>query len=101
LRRTDTLWKALGKAAILKATHSGDYELIFLTTDLPEPGTSGDAALKAARKDRLCLAALEMRNPEDQRRLKEYALGGSRVPHVGPSSQEDLEAGALEGDEPG
>jgi site-specific DNA-methyltransferase (adenine-specific) len=100
LRRTDTLWKALGKAAILKATQPDDYELIFLTTDLPEAGSSGDAALKAARKDRLCLAALEMRKPEDQRRLSEYALGGSRVPHVGASAQEDLEAGALEADDP-
>jgi len=99
LRRTDTLWKALGKAAILKATQAEHYELIFLTTDLPEPGSTGDAALKAARKDRLCLTALEMRKPEHQRRLSEYALGGSRVPHVGASPQEDLEAGALAADD--
>lgn len=99
LRRTDTLWKALGKAAILKATYPHDYELIFLTTDLPEPGTSGHAALKAARKDRLCLAALEMRNPDHQRLLSEYALGGSRVAHLGNGPQEDLEAGALQADD--
>ena len=99
LRRTDTLWKALGKAAILRATQDDDYGLLFLTTDLPEPGSNGDAALKAAFKGGLCLDALVMRNPDDQRRLGEYGLGGSRMRHAGAESQEDLEAGALAADE--
>jgi modification methylase len=99
LRRTDTLWKALGKAAIVRATQVDDYRLVFLTTDLPEPGSSGDAALKAAIQDGLCLAALLMRDPEHQRRLHGYGLGGSRLPHVATQGQEDLEAAALAADE--
>jgi DNA modification methylase len=79
LRRTDTLWKALGKAAVLKATQADDYSLIFLTTDLPSPGSSGDAALKAAMRGGICLDAIEMLDPDGQRRLGEYALGGSRT----------------------
>lgn len=101
LRRTDTLWKALGKAAILRATQNDDYGLILLTTDLPEPGSSGDAALNAAYQDGLCLTALVMRNPDDQRRLREYGLGGSRLRHADASPQQDLEAGALASDELG
>ena len=95
LRRTDTLWKALGKAAILRETQADDYGLILLTTDLPEPGSTGDSALKAAIQGGLCLAALVMRNPVDQRRLNEYGLGGSRLRHVGATPQEDLEAGSF------
>jgi hypothetical protein len=90
LRRTDTLWKALGKAAVLKATQADDYSLIFLTTDLPSPGTSGDAALKAAMRGGLCLDAIEMLDPDGQRRLREYALGGSRTRHTGSRLVEEL-----------
>jgi DNA modification methylase len=98
LRRTDTVWKALGKAATLKATQPTETNLILLTTDLPEPGSTGDAALKL-NEGKLFLTALVMRKPEHQSRLKEYALGGSRLPRSGGSPQEDLEAGALESDE--
>ena len=45
LRRTDTLWKALGKAAVLHEGRSG-LPLILLTTDAPTRGSAGNSALK-------------------------------------------------------
>ena len=78
LRRTDTLWKALGKAAVLAAAGARD-PFVLITTDLPAPGSSGEAALQAALRGGLCFAAIEMLNPADQRRLREFALGGART----------------------
>ncbi|MGH2819694.1 MAG: DNA-methyltransferase, partial [Actinomycetota bacterium] len=48
LRRTDTLWKALGKASVLGASRIGDYRLILLSTDLPPRTSAGGQALRAA-----------------------------------------------------
>jgi DNA modification methylase len=73
LRRTDTLWKALGKAAILKS-EIPERRLIFLTTSLPAPGSAGDAALESARGD-LFSDAVEMLSPTGQAKLKTYASG--------------------------
>ena len=48
LRRTDTLWKALGKAAVLHFTEKGKpLPLVLLTTDLPNPGSANARALAA------------------------------------------------------
>ena len=50
LKRTDTLWKALGKASILNLTHGEErHPYILLTTDLPRPESAGDKALQAAK----------------------------------------------------
>jgi site-specific DNA-methyltransferase (adenine-specific) len=44
LKRTDTLWKALGKAAVLRqVSHT---PLVLLTTDLPSRGSAGAQALE-------------------------------------------------------
>ncbi len=49
LKRTDTLWKALGKASILNLPHGEErYPYILLTTNLPLPDSAGDKALRAA-----------------------------------------------------
>ena len=46
LRRTDTLWKALGRASVLHS--SGEAApLVLLTTDQPAPNSAGHKALKA------------------------------------------------------
>lgn len=46
LRRTDTLWKALGKAAVLnEAGQPNPPPLVLLTTDPPDPRSAGDRAL--------------------------------------------------------
>ncbi len=44
LKRTDTLWKALGKAAVLREV--SDTGLVLLTTDAPPRGSAGFEALK-------------------------------------------------------
>jgi site-specific DNA-methyltransferase (adenine-specific) len=44
LKRTDTLWKALGKAAVLREVAS--TPLVLLTTDAPTRGSAGAEALK-------------------------------------------------------
>ncbi len=64
LRRTDTLWKALGKAAVLHFAETGKSnqpQLVLLTTDLPNPGSAGARALAAMLgPDRPIWAAVEM-----------------------------------------
>jgi hypothetical protein len=44
LKRTDTLWKTLGKAAVLH--EASNTPLVLLTTDVPVPGSAGAEALK-------------------------------------------------------
>jgi site-specific DNA-methyltransferase (adenine-specific) len=44
LKRTDTLWKALGKAAVLREV--SNTRLVLLTTDVPVRGSAGDDALR-------------------------------------------------------
>ncbi len=76
LRRTDTLWKALAKAAVL---HQGrqDLPLVLLTTDAPTPGSAGSAALEALRQPGGPIFDLmELLEPRDHERLRSYALKG-------------------------
>lgn len=75
LRRTDTLWKALGKAAVL---HSFDPELrlVLLTTDRPAANSSGHRALEAViGPDKPVHDVIEMLEPADLSRLAELARG--------------------------
>ncbi len=44
LKRNDTLWKALGKAAVLR--EAGNAPCVLLTTDIPVRGSAGAEALK-------------------------------------------------------
>ena len=75
LRRTDTLWKALGKAAVLKSARP-DTRLILLTTDKPAPNSSGHRALKALTGlDKPVRAVIGMLSPDDLERLAVFARG--------------------------
>lgn len=76
LRRTDTLWKSLGKAGVLH--HSGlGMPLVLLTTDAPPKGSSGHQALKMMRgPSKPVLDVVELLNPDDQARLHGYAMNG-------------------------
>ena len=80
LRRTDTLWKALGKAAVVRAIRQAS--LVLLTTDLPDPGSAGYLALQSTREI-LYHDAIEMFSPEGQRRLRHYASGKNRTKPLG------------------
>lgn len=76
LKRTDTLWKALGKAAVLHEGH-GDLPLVLLTTDAPTRGSAGYAALKVMKgPGRPVFDLVELLNTDDQERLRGYALRG-------------------------
>jgi DNA modification methylase len=76
LRRTDTLWRALGKAAVLHEGR-GDLPLVLLTTDAPARGSSGYAALNILKgPGRPIFDLIELLNTSDQERLRGYALRG-------------------------
>ncbi len=76
LRRTDTLWKALGKAAVLHEG-LGDLPLVLLTTDAPARGSAGYAALTVLTgPGRPVFDLVELLNTRDQERLRDYALRG-------------------------
>jgi hypothetical protein len=79
LVRTDTMWKALGRANVL---HQGGIErLIILTTNLPRQGSVGDKALRAASAT--FFDAIEMMSDEGRERLRRYAAGSRQVPLPG------------------
>jgi site-specific DNA-methyltransferase (adenine-specific) len=82
LRRTDTLWKALGRASVLKSGSDGLVPIIFLTTDLPPRGSAGHQALRAARGHTF-VDAIEMQSDEHFERLREYAAGLSHIEPIG------------------
>jgi hypothetical protein len=74
--RTDTLWKALGKAAVL---HQADptLPLVLLTTDAPKKGSAGSTALNVVLGvDKPVFDLIEILDPVAQARLKGYAERG-------------------------
>ncbi len=79
LKRTDTLWKALGKAAVLRSEIAAEdarrFRLVLLTTDVPGRRTAGGRALAQAQRDGLIWDVLVMRDPLTVARLLQYATG--------------------------
>ena len=75
LKRTDTLWKALGKAAILQAGRD-HIPLVLVTTDAPTPGSAGATALRVVKQSGAVFDLVEILNPAGQQRLRDYALDG-------------------------
>ena len=73
LRRTDTLWKALGKAAVLHS--SGEAApLVLLTTDRPAPASSGHRALRAVTgPGKPVYDVIGMLEPADVQRITDLA----------------------------
>jgi len=86
LRRADTLWKSLGKAAVLHESGRG-MPLVLVTTDAPAKGTAGAQALAAMRgNDRPVFDLVELLDTKDHARLNAYAQQGrSGVPGIEPS----------------
>jgi modification methylase len=77
LKRTDTLWKALGKAAVLHEAHPA-IRLVLLTTDTPTPGSAGAAALDVlSGPKKPIFDVIELQSPDDQTRLQQYARGNT------------------------
>lgn len=85
LRRSDTLWKSLGKAGVLHASGLG-VPLVLLTTDAPASGTPGAQALAVMRgPSRPVFDLIEILDVEDEERLRTYAKYGraGHLPHCG------------------
>lgn len=79
LRRTDTLWKALGKAAVLHEIEP-EVPLVLLTTDAPARNSAGHRALAVVSgPGKPIFDVLTMQSPEDLRRLRSFATCGRRV----------------------
>ncbi len=75
LKRSDTLWKTLGTAAVIHQRHP-DLPLVLLTTDAPARHSAGGAALGALRgPGRAVFDVVELLNSWDHQRLRDHALG--------------------------
>jgi modification methylase len=74
LRRAETLWRALGRAAVLAAAEP-EVPLVLLATDLPVPGSPGDRALRAVRGGAL-FDVVVLGCSSGRERLRHYAAGG-------------------------
>ena len=75
LRRTDTLWKAIGRGAVLYSRPVRE-PLVLLTTDRPAPKSAGQRALDAVTgDDKPIRAVIEMGDLEDLERLGRFATG--------------------------
>ena len=82
LKRADTVWKALGKAAVLHEARP-DLPLVLVTTDAPVRGSAGHTALKVLRGPGSPVFDLvELLNTADQDRLHGYALRGRTRPEL-------------------
>ncbi|MEX2659567.1 MAG: site-specific DNA-methyltransferase [Acidimicrobiales bacterium] len=76
LRRTDSLWKALGKASVLHQS-GRELPLVLLTTDAPARGTAGAAALDVVMgPGRPVFDLVELLDTADQERLRDHAHRG-------------------------
>lgn len=76
LTRTDALWQALGRAAVVRA--DGIRPFIFLTSHLPSRPGPVDAALRAGGID-LYFDAVEMLSDEGRERLARYSIGAAEM----------------------
>lgn len=73
LKRTDTLWKAIGKAAVIHE-RKPNARLVLLTTDAPAAGSAGAHALEVVVGDKKPIqAVIEMLSAEGLERLRRYA----------------------------
>jgi hypothetical protein len=83
LRRTDTLWRALGKAAVVRMARP-ELPVVLLTTSTPRAGSSGDRAWRALARPGeggALVDVVEFDSTEDLARLCGYARDG--LPGVG------------------
>ena len=83
LRRSDALWRALGKAAVIHAAWP-EVPFVLLTTAAPAPASAGDRAWRslgeAAPPGEIGAVydVVELGSPEGEARLSRYASEGLR-----------------------
>ncbi|MFP5254787.1 MAG: DNA-methyltransferase [Acidimicrobiia bacterium] len=97
LLRTDTVWKALGRAHVVASNRHSAKELagvpyVLMSSHLPRPGSEGDVALRAVGQSSV-FDVIEMESREDFNRLRHYAAGGfsaDGLPLLGFWREKDL-----------
>jgi site-specific DNA-methyltransferase (adenine-specific) len=88
LLRTDTLFKALGRANVL--INHDKTPIVFLTSNLPKPRSEGDMALRAVGPG-VVFDAIEMLADQQRERLMAYAQGGHQSrPECGFWTEKDV-----------
>ncbi len=92
MARSDTVWRALGRAHVLAA--GGHAPFVLLTTQLPRPGTEADRALRAPGPGGI-FDAVDLSSTEARLRLQAYAGGRCGSPRVGFWSAADVTPGAV------
>ena len=81
LRRADTLWRALGKAAVVHAAWP-EVPYVLLTTAAPAPGSAGERAWRSlgeaapAGEIGAVYDVIEVGSPDGEARLSRYASHG-------------------------
>ncbi|HUQ63994.1 MAG TPA: DNA methyltransferase [Acidimicrobiales bacterium] len=75
LLRTENVWRALGRASVLRGRLPADIPIVFLTTALPRRPGEGDVALRAAGPGAY-FDAIELSSAGARDRLRLYAKGG-------------------------
>jgi site-specific DNA-methyltransferase (adenine-specific) len=93
LRRTDTVWKALGRAHVLSRQETSEDNpiprLLLLTSDLPNPGSEGDVALHASVGT--IWDVIQMYEPAGMARLAAYADGDLARPLPGFWTEQEVD----------
>lgn len=85
LRRTDSVWKSLGKASVRQADERHQHtRFVLLTTALPTQGV-GLKALRSALELGLIYDAIEMLSPAGQGRVQEYCRLGVEAERPDPA----------------
>ncbi len=78
LKRTDVLWRALGRAAALHELQP-DLPLVLLTPDVPPPNSPGGAALAAVTgPGKPVHSVIVFTSPDDLERLRNLSRGKAR-----------------------
>jgi len=82
LRRTDAIWKALGKAALVERSGAPtDPHWLLLTTEAVPAASAAGKALRQARKLGLVHDALDIFQDATASRLRTYAAGEVTTVH--------------------
>jgi DNA modification methylase len=92
MARTETVWRALGRAHVLSANSIGP--LILLTPQLPRPGSEGDRMLRATGPGGF-FDAIDLLSPESRDRLLRYAAGAHTRPLAGFWTERDVASTVL------
>jgi site-specific DNA-methyltransferase (adenine-specific) len=87
LARADVLWRALGRASVLRT--AGAAPLVLLTSHLPPANTPGDAALRASGREAV-FDVVAMGSAAARERLAAYASGAADRPLPGFWTPADL-----------